>query len=160
METQLLLGPADGKPSYPIASILDQDQGSRFQSIGLLTEHSFQTPIHRVRAFVAKSKQDHTRLVQDSQSNDVSEVEVERQNNTGFCGSTLYDFVIPGTFETERADVCGIVAKGTEEIDGLRRDTGIRQKSHPSSTERMDLVLGKRRGVSKSLADIFFVEVG
>ena len=128
--------------------------------MGLFIEHSFQAPIHRARPFVAKSKQDHTRLVQDSQGNDVSDVEVERQDNTGFCRSTPDDFVISGTFETERADVCGIVAKGIEEIDGLRRDTGIRQKSHPSSPERMDLVLGKRRGVSKSLADIFVVEVG
>ena len=126
----------------------------------MLVKHTRQATIHRVRAFIDEAKQHRARPVQDSRSQNVAEVEVERQNHAGFLNRAPNDLVVGRTFKTHVTNVNRVVAEACQEVDGMRRYAGVRQESHLSGAQRTQLVLGKRGGVRKRLSDVVSVKVG
>ncbi len=111
------------------------------------------------RSFIGKSKQDNAWLVQHAQGKNVAEIEIERQDNAGIDPCTPHEFGVGSPFQTQRTNVYGVMTEVLQKINGLRRNTGIRQESHQSRAKRMKLVLSESSSVGKRLSNVFFVEI-
>jgi hypothetical protein len=62
----------------------------------------------------------------------------------------LPSVLIRGSLEAKRSDVSGFVTKLFQELDSLRRNSGIRQESHPSlRAERVHFVVSERRSIGE-----------
>ena len=107
----------------------------------------------------ANPKNDRAWSVEHTKCKDVAEVEIEREDYARIGASPLDDVDIRCALHAERADMHRFMTKPDEKIDGERREPRISEETHRSAAKRMKLVLGKSRGVSQCLANVFLFEI-
>lgn len=106
------------------------------------------------------SKNDHARLVQDAKRQNVAKVQIERDDDAAIRACPFDEDNVRRSLQSESSDVNRFVTKLCQELDGLRRDSSIRQKPHASGSERVQFVLSQGGGIPEGLPDVLFLEVG
>lgn len=104
------------------------------------TQNHREPLVHGVSTFISQPKDDDARSVQNTERENLTEVEIECQNDPGIGASTFYELAISSPLESQSSDVNGIVTKLLQELDGLWRDSSIRQKPHTSRPKRVHFV--------------------
>jgi hypothetical protein len=94
-----------------IARVFDKNQRTGFEFLESLGNYSREALIHRVGPFVGEPKDDDARLVQHSKGEDVAEVEVEGQKDTGVLASAINEIGIRSPFQTQRSNVHRVMTK-------------------------------------------------
>jgi hypothetical protein len=114
----------------------------------------------RVPRVIRQSKDDHARLIQDAKRENVAKVEIARDDNAAIRARSFDKDNVWSSLESKSSVVSRFVTKLRQELDDLWRDPSIRQKTHASGSESVQLVLSQGGGMPEGLADVLFLEVG
>jgi len=98
--------------------------------------------------------------MQDAKRENVAKVEIERDDNAAIRARVFDKDCVWSSLESKSSNVSRFVTKLRQEFDGLWRDSSIRQKTHASGSECVQLVLSQGGGIPEGLADVLFLEVG
>jgi hypothetical protein len=151
---------SDRKLSHSIPRVLNKNQRTGLQISKPLIEDHREALVHGFRSFIRQSKDDHARLIQDAKRENVAKVEIERDDDAAIRARSIDKDNVWSSLESKSSDVSRFVTKLRQELDRLWRDPSIRQKTHASGSECVQLVLSQGGCVPEGLADVLFLEVG
>ena len=70
------------------------------------------------------------RLVRHAKREKVAKIEIEAEDDAAVCTRQRNDLSIRSALQAERSNVSCFVTKLFQELDSLRRDSGVGQESH------------------------------
>jgi hypothetical protein len=118
------------KPPDAVAPILNDDQRARCQFGRAFAQDRFEVSIHRLRTLVRQAKKHHARAVQDSDREQFSEVQIERQDDARLLTGAVDDDRICRAVQLQIANVDRVVRHPAKKIDRPRRDAAVSQEPH------------------------------
>src|SRR6266571_4279168 len=121
---------ADPQQPDAIARIFNQDQRARFERLSPLGEYGLEPPVHRVGRFIRQPEDHGARAIDDTQSENRSEVEIEGEQNAIIRPRLLGQQPVRGALHRQLADMNRVMAAPAQEFDGLGRDPRVREEPH------------------------------
>lgn len=150
----------DWELSDSVPRVLDKDQRACFKVDVAFRKHDRETLVNGVDAFIGESEDDDAGLVEYAEGQNVTKVQIERDDDAVVRASSLDKFSVRRALKAEASHVGRLVAELLQELDGLGRDSSVCQKPHASRAEGVHFVLSEGRGVDERLTDVFLFEVG
>ena len=150
----------DWELSDSVPCVLDKNQRACFKADEAFRQHDRQTLVNGINTFVGKSEDDDAGLVEYAEGQNVTKVQIERDDDAVVRASSLDKFSVRRALKPETSLVRCLVAELLQELDGLGRDSSVCQKPHASRAQGVHFVLSEGRGIDERLTDVFLFEVG
>jgi hypothetical protein len=101
-----------------IPCVFNQNQRAGFQIRGAFLENRVEPLIYRRWPFVSQPEDDHARFVEHPEREDVTEIEIEREDDARVDAGALDNLGVRCSLHGERSDVHGLMTEVYQKLDG------------------------------------------